>query len=149
MRSGEPVRLFLDTNVIISGMLFPNGRVAEFLREAIENHTIVLGDYVVAELREVFSRKFPQRLVDLEEFLTEFSYELVGSSARGAMSDRPIVRDPKDIPILDSAAQSDCDYLITGDKDLTDLSGLERPIIMGPSQFLSMVSPVKEPHEPT
>lgn len=130
-------------------MLFPNGRVAEFLREAIENHTIVFGDYVLTELREVFARKFPKRLVDLEEFLTEFSYELVGSSTQGVMSDRPIVRDPKDVPILDSAVQSDCDCLITGDKDLTDLAGLERPVIMGPSQFLSTVSPVKEHHEPT
>lgn len=60
------MRLFLDTNVIISAMLFPNGRVAVFMREAIENHTVVIGEYVVQELRSVFRRKFPERVADLK-----------------------------------------------------------------------------------
>ena len=71
------MRLFLDTNVIISAMLFPNGRVAAFLRDAIENHTVVIGEYVIEELRTVFRRKFPERTADLEEFILEFSYETV------------------------------------------------------------------------
>lgn len=130
------MRLFLYTNVIISAMLFPNGRSAAFMRDAIENHTVVIGDYVVEELRTVFRRKFSDRIADLENFLTEFSYETIGIPSRAQSGDEIVVRDPKDIPILDSAIQSNCDYLITGDKDLTVLVGIARPVIVSPGQFL-------------
>lgn len=130
------MRLFLDTNVIISAMLFPNGRVAAFLRDAIENHTIVIGEYVIEELRTVFRRKFPERTADLEEFILEFSYETVQTPIRSETGVAPVLRDPKDNPILESAIRSNCDYLITGDKDLTELEGVKHPKIVNPGRFL-------------
>jgi predicted nucleic acid-binding protein len=36
------MRVMIDTNVIISGVLFPNSRPAEFLKNTVKNDTVVL-----------------------------------------------------------------------------------------------------------
>lgn len=130
------MRLFLDTNVLISAILFPNGTASEFLRHAINHHTIVIGDYVIEEIHEVFRRKFPNHLSDLDEFFTEFSYEKAPLPTRGNAK-FPLVRDPKDNPIVATAIDSRCDYLITGDKDILEMGNMDSPTAMGPGEFLS------------
>jgi putative PIN family toxin of toxin-antitoxin system len=129
-----PVRLFLDTNVLISAIIFPNSQTAAFLARAIERHTVVISSYVIDELHDVFLRKFNSHVSALETFLSEFSYELVYTPRRIEKSGLPEIRDPDDLPIIVSAMVSDCDYLITGDKDILEIE-LERPIILSPNQF--------------
>ncbi len=128
------MRLFLDTNVLISAIVFPNSQTAAFLARAIERHTIVISSYVVEELHEVFHQKFPSHLPALETFLSEFSYELVYIPREIETSGIPDIRDPDDLPILVSAIMGDCDYLITGDKDILEIE-LERPMILSPKEF--------------
>ena len=114
------MRLFLDTNVVLSAILFPEGRTAAFLRRAITDHTIILSDYVVEELRTVFTRKFPAKADLLETFLAELSFEAI------------------DVPIVEDAIRSGCDYLVTGDKDLHVLERAGLPKIVAPGAFLAM-----------
>ena len=128
------MRLFLDTNVLVSAIVFPNSQTAAFLARAIERHTIVISSYVVEELHEVFHQKFPAHLPALETFLSEFSYELIYIPREIETSGIPDIRDPDDLPILVSAIMGDCDYLITGDKDILEIE-LERPMILSPKEF--------------
>jgi uncharacterized protein len=128
------VRLFLDTNVLISAIVFPTSQTAAFLARAIERHTIVISSYVTEELHEVFRQKFSANLPALETFLSEFSYELVYTPRELQKSGLPEIRDPDDLPIIVSAIMGDCDYLITGDKDILEIE-LERPTILSPKEF--------------
>lgn len=128
------MRLFLDTNVLVSAIMFPNSQTAGFLARAVEQHIIVISSYVIEELHEVFRQKFNSHLSALETFLSEFSYELVYTPGEIETSGLPEIRDPDDLPIIVSAIVADCDYLITGDKDILEIE-LERPIILSPKEF--------------
>ena len=128
------MRLFLDTNVLVSAIIFPDSHVAEFLAQAIERHTIVISSYVVEELHEVFEAKFRSRVSALEAFLSKFSYELVYIPHNIDLTQFPTVRDKDDIPIIASAILGHCDYLVSGDRDLLEIE-LERPRIVTPQNF--------------
>ncbi|MEW6547650.1 MAG: PIN domain-containing protein [Bacillota bacterium] len=54
------MRVMLDTNVLISGMVFrgPERRLLEVIRTS---HTLVVNDYLLVEATEVLARKFPGR----------------------------------------------------------------------------------------
>lgn len=130
------MRLFLDTNIIISAILFPDSLVGGFLRYAVERHIIVLSSYVIDELYKVFELKFKKHLSDLEAFLTDFSYDLVHTPRNLNPNKYPKLRDPDDVPIIASAMLGDCDYLISGDKDILAVE-LERPRIVTAASFMT------------
>ena len=131
------MRVFLDTNILISAILFPGSRVADFLRVAIERHTMVLSSFVLEELYEVFGQKFAENILDLEEFLNDFAYDLIHTPRNIDSGKYPEIRDIDDLPIIASAILGDCDFLVTGDKDVLSVR-LERPRILSPAEFMDM-----------
>lgn len=120
-------RVLVDTNVVISALLFPNSTPAQTL-------VLVLTDVIVDELREVIGRKRPDLLPQLETFLAGIDYELAHHA------DSPIpISDPNDQPILDAALASAVDVIVTGDKAFLSLT-LEQPRIMTARAFLDAYS---------
>ena len=85
------MRIFIDSNIVISSILFPDGKVAKVFSHLLENHTVIISSYTKEECKKVFENKYPK------------------------------VRDIKDLPVLVSAILSDSDILITGDKDFEDV----------------------------
>ena len=132
------MRLFLDTNIIVSAILFPDSHVAHFIRHAVERHTVVLSSYVIDELYKVFELKFRSHVSDLDAFLTDFSYDLVHTPRNLNPGKYPQVRDPDDVPIIASAILGDCDYLISGDKDILAVK-LERPRTVAVASFMKEI----------
>jgi len=132
------MRLFLDTNAVLSAVLFPEGRAATFFRRAVTDHSNVLGAYEIKELRAVFTRKFPAKVDALEVFLAELTFETIDTPKDRRTSRYPGLRDPKDAPIVEGAIRSGCDYLITGDNDLHAFEHEGLPQIAAPGEFLSM-----------
>ena len=62
--------IMLDTNIIISAALFPNGRTAQAFFKALQPpYQPVICDYVVDELHRKFQEKFPHKVTELEAFL--------------------------------------------------------------------------------
>lgn len=49
------------------------------------------------------------------------------------------IRDVKDRPILRAAIEAKADVLLTGDKDFLE-SGVKKPAIMTPAEFLDMMN---------
>lgn len=107
------MRILIDTNVLISALLFPKSTPARALFLAAQRHQLVLCDRNVAELREVLNRKAPQLLSDAEVLLAELSYELIPAVEHA----EKLIRDAKDQPILNAAIVADVDIILTGDKD--------------------------------
>mgnify|MGYP003510865343 FL=1 len=68
-------RVLVDTNVIISALLFPNSTPAAALINVLSNERLVLAEWIIAELHEVISRKRPDLEVPLELFLAGIDYE--------------------------------------------------------------------------
>lgn len=125
------MRILVDTNILISAILFPNSKPAKALLKVSEEHEMVLCEQNLTELREVIRRKAPEYLPDVEVLLLELSYELIPVSYHV----EKLIRDPKDQPILNAAILANVDLLITGDKDFLVL-GLEQPLCITAAQFL-------------
>ena len=58
------MRIMIDTNIIISAILFPNSAPLKFIEEATSKHTIVLCSHIIDELHRVFNKKFEDKLLN-------------------------------------------------------------------------------------
>ncbi len=52
------MRIMLDTNVLISALLFPGTRMDTMMNNIFMEHQLVLSSYVVEELNRVVQRNF-------------------------------------------------------------------------------------------
>ena len=127
------MRIMLDTNVLISIILFPNKRFDDMLELITREHTLVLSSFVTDELMAVAERKFPQKKTVIDLFLTRLSYEYVYTPKvmKAGLFD---IRDINDYPVLYTAITENVDILITGDKDFTEVD-IDKPKILTPAQF--------------
>lgn len=128
------MRVMLDTNVLISALLFPGERMNRMMRFIFEEHRLVLSSFVVEEMAYVVQRKFPGKLKAVDSLLAAMSFELAYTpqEPEPGLFD---IRDAKDYPVLYTAIREDVDVLITGDKDFSDVD-MERPAILTPAQFV-------------
>lgn len=90
----------LDTNVLISAILFRSERLSQLVEKVAEEYTLVLSTYVVDELKSVVERKFPSKVKAIEKFLTVLSYELAYSPQDYEGSQLFEIRDEKDYMVL-------------------------------------------------
>lgn len=124
----------LDTNVLISALLFPGTKMDAMMNCIFTQHRLVLSSYVVDELKSVVRRKFSERERAIEKLLLMMSFEYVYTPKEiedGLFE----IRDVKDYPVLYTAIIEDVDILITGDKDFSDID-MEKPEIMTPAAFM-------------
>ena len=62
------MRVMLDTNVLLSALLFPGERMNRMMRCIFEKHRLVLSSFVIEELEYVVARKFPAKAKLLTHF---------------------------------------------------------------------------------
>jgi putative PIN family toxin of toxin-antitoxin system len=130
------MKIVCDSNVLISGMLFPGGPPDKIIQSAIsgqiENH---ISPDILTEIQIVLTQKFhllPKRLDKIIELISDFSI-MTYPKIRLTL----ITKDPNDNRILECAREANVDYIVTGDKKhlipLKRFNGI--PIVL-PNQFL-------------
>ena len=124
------MKVMADTNVIISALLVPASLPAKVLLHIANNHDLILCDHIVAEVRDVLSRKRPDLLGDFDVLLAQLAYELVIAPKEPSK----LIQDPKDQPILNAAIVAGVDVIVSGDKHFQKLD-LERPKTLSPAEF--------------
>lgn len=129
------MRIMIDTNVLISALLFPNLQMNTLFSILTGKHKLVLSSYIIEELLNVVRRKFSGKLEVVDTLLSQLPYELVYTPEypRPGLFD---IRNKKDYPVLYSAITEDVDIFITGDSDFYGLD-IEKPEIMSISDFLA------------
>lgn len=128
------MRVMIDTNILISVLLFPSQQMNALIYKITTEHQLILSSYVVDELLNVVRRKFKDKLEAADLLLSQLPYELVYTPAQpkpGLFE----IRDERDYPVLYSAITEDVDVFVTGDKDFDGLD-LERPEIISSAGFL-------------
>jgi len=132
------MRVLIDTNVLVSAVLYPAGMARRALIEAVEgSDEAIVCDYAIAELHDVFQRKFPAQVELLPQFMAYLSSGVnIVSTPERSEPDEIALRDPKDQPILSSAHANNADLILTGDKDILD-AGLTHPQAVDPRRYLS------------
>jgi uncharacterized protein len=130
------VRVFLDTNVLVSAVA-TRGLCADVVRLVLAEHELLTGAVNLTELQRVLRDKLraPARTVrELDAFLR--THTIVPKPA--ALLDIP-VRDPDDRWVLASAVEGGADVLVTGDRDLLDLGGRAPLSIVDPRGFWELI----------
>jgi putative PIN family toxin of toxin-antitoxin system len=119
-------RIFIDTNILISAIVSPNGKVAELLKSIAKKHTLIISDTVIRETKKVLNSKLPERESYLSQFFLTLKFEYVPDNIENT-DETIIIRDKDDVKIIQSAYISEADILITNDKDFFDreYDGLE------------------------
>ena len=129
------MRVVLDTNVVVSALVFPSGSVT-WLRSSWQSRAdipLASRDTTVELLRVLSYPKFRLTDTDRQELLANYLpwCEVVEVSGSEPVPD---CRDPHDLPFLRLASAGRADVLVTGDTDLTSLAP-EFPIpILDPSE---------------
>lgn len=121
-------RLLLDTNVLVSAILFA-GKPARLVNAAREGtFTAVVSLHILGELIEVLQRPaFGYERDHAEAFAEEIAvWAEVWPVEHAQTGD---CRDPNDEPILAAAVLADVDYIVTGDGDLLTLASAPVAVI--------------------
>jgi len=122
--------IMIDTNIIISAILYPQSIISKILKHIVSYNKLVLSQYTIDEIHKVFKKKFPHKINEMEIFLGKLPYELFILTEINATK-FPNIRDIDDIPILANAIESKADILITGDKDFDGIV-IKKPKILKP-----------------
>lgn len=127
------MRIALDSSVLIAAHISRAGVCAELLEDVLLHHELVTSEFILQELRRKLVEKFnfPTRDADqVTAFLRRVSAVVVPA-------DLPpdACRDPADIPVLGTAVSGECALLISVDRDLLDLQGIDDISIIRPGEY--------------
>jgi len=124
-------RVFLDTNVWYSAFLY-GGTPEQVVRVCKQDYQITSSQYLINELLELLKEvgALYKWRNNLEKVLKRVTLSIEPPEFSG------ISRDPNDDPILSAAIDSNCSFLITNDKDLLELGGTQKLVIIKPADFL-------------
>lgn len=134
------MRAVLDCNVLISARLSPLGASAQLLRAAAdERFELIVSPELLGELSEVLARERFRRWFTADE--ADAFVEVLRSVAI-VVDDPPAVTgltpDPDDDYLVALARSADADYLVSGDRHLTQLSD-PTPPVLAPRAFLDLL----------
>ncbi|NJR56286.1 MAG: putative toxin-antitoxin system toxin component, PIN family [Acaryochloris sp. CRU_2_0] len=133
------VRYVFDTNVIVSALLFENGKPAQALRYALANGEVLLSLDLLEELNNVLGRERFNRYLTSEE-REEFLEALIERAGLVEITENvQECRDPKDDKVLELALNGEAQYVISGDKDLLVLHPFRDVLVMTADEFLKTI----------
>jgi putative PIN family toxin of toxin-antitoxin system len=128
-------RLVLDTNVVVSGMLFPGSAPNWALLKA-QSGRVLASDATLLELVEVMSRARFDRYVEagirkqlVAAYMSACETVQITSSIRAC-------RDRRDDKFLEVAVDGRADVIVTGDLDLLALNPFRGIAILSPTAYL-------------
>ena len=115
-------RYVLDTNTLVSALLFEHSTPGQAFRRALKRGEILVSPSTLEELAEVLQREKFDRYVtaaEHEEFLEAF---VERTTFIEPTEEIRICRDTKDDKFLELAVSGGAVYLISGDNDLRSLN---------------------------
>ena len=127
------MRVFLDTNVLVAAFA-TRGLCADVLRLTLASHELVIGEFVLDELRGVLRQKIglPDDVVSgIESLLREKT--VVGHPERPSSV---ALADEDDRWVLASAVEAAAEVLVTGDRDFLQADSGTWPLeVMTPRAY--------------
>lgn len=124
-RAALAPRVVIDTNLVLSALVFASGRLAP-LRQAWQSHRIqpLVSRVTAAELLRVLAYpKFKLTADEQQELLADYLPYCKTVRIPEPPPATPVCRDAFDLPFLHLALAGKADALLTGDQDLLCLAG--------------------------
>ena len=129
-------KIFIDTNILISAIVFDKKELELIIRSVSEGDQLVISEHVLEEATRVFMDKFPEYIEMFETFIEVSDIEVIKRKVYiNKIKNYSDIRDKYDAHVIACADASNCKFIISGDKDL--LSYKHRNIkIMNTTNFL-------------
>lgn len=132
------VRVVIDTNVFVSGLLKsdnpPSNVVDLFIEEKIN---LIISEEVFSEYVKVLLR--PELKVKKDNIIRLISIFILKAEIIKVKTKLDIIeRDPSDNKFLECALDGKVDYIITGDKHLLELKKYKKIKIVDPKTFINI-----------
>ncbi len=146
-RAPKPQRVVLDTNVVLSALVFGKGPTAQLRAGWLRGDFLPLVSTATAlELVRVLGyAKFKLDAASQQELLADYLPHTQVIQVPDPPPAVPACRDAFDLPFLHLAVAGKADALVTGDADLLVLAGKLRCRIMTVEAFLQSLRPTAEP----
>lgn len=132
----RPPKVVLDTNILISALVY-GGKPEQVYNLALEKQiTAVTSGSLTAELEEILIKKFSfeqKRIGQLSRIIKKHFLVVYPKTAINVIKDEP------DNRVLEAAMEGNCDYIVTGDKDLLSLKRYKNVLILKPDDFLANI----------
>lgn len=129
----------LDTNVVLSALVFEHGRLSQLRQAWMQQRFIPLLDKPCAEelLRALHYPKFKLNPDGVEALLGDYlPYAETVDTSRAGPANLPTSTDPTDRKFVRLAHIGKADVLVTGDHALLELAGKTRFAVEKPADFL-------------
>lgn len=132
------MKIVLDTNILVSGLLNPRGIPGRILDLISRNHVVVLyDDRILAEYRNVVAR--PRLRIGP----IEAAFIIEGIENNGLLLPAPPIDvqlpDPADLPFLEVAEAGKAEALVTGNgRHFMPLQGRLTVPVLTPAEFFEM-----------
>ena len=135
------MRVVLDTNILMSGLMYPAstpGRIIAAWSEA--QFDVVSSHEQLAEIGRVLGYPKIRRILQwddqrIEHFIKQLYVRV--EVADPATAEVEVLRDPDDAPILGALVAAGADFIVTGDRDLLALG--DRYPIETPAEFVRRI----------
>jgi uncharacterized protein len=113
------VRVAVDTNVLVSAVA-SRGICADIFNLVLAEHQLIVGETVVAEMRRVLKQKMrvPDEVIGEFETLLRTEALIVAKARTTSIP----VRDKADMSVLAEAISGKAEVLVTGDRDLLEVT---------------------------
>ncbi len=134
----KPPHAVLDTNVVLSALVFSQGRLAP-LRHAWQTQQFIplISTATAKELVRVLAYpKFKLSAAEQEELLADYLPYCKTVRIPAKPPKTPACSDPFDVPFLQLAVVGKANYLVSGDSDLLELQKCGSCRIVTAEQFL-------------
>jgi putative PIN family toxin of toxin-antitoxin system len=116
------MKVFVDANTIVSGLLFAGNEATLLELGRLGVLHLVSNEYVLGEVRAVLRRKEfhvdETELQHLLRYVLECISIVENPPEEKIRKHYNLLRDKKDLPVVLGAKIQNCQYLVTGDKEL-------------------------------
>ena len=132
------MRVVIDTNILVSAAIAgrkPASVISWVINQA--DYEWVVSEEILVEYQEVLSRR-KLKLTDVEK---QRWFNLIQGSTRliDVSIEIDFPRDQKDAKFIACALSANADFLITGDRDFTEVQSLENTLIISVSMFAELI----------
>jgi len=145
--AGNVARVFLDSNVILSGLFSETGPpriiLDIFCLDLPMLHGMT-GAFNLIEIERNLQKKMPAALPVYHEYFKKIRLEVIPMPERALVQKLSGSTADKDLPVLASAILGKADYLVTGDKkdfSKSKLKGAYAFKVVTPAEFVDQVLP--------
>jgi putative PIN family toxin of toxin-antitoxin system len=139
----RPPRVVLDTNLVLSALVFAQGRLT-ILRHGWQDgrYRPLASRSTTAELiRMLAYPRFRLTADEQEELLADYLPWCTTVRIPNPPPETPACRDPFDVPFLQLAAAGKADYVVTGDRDMLSLADVFTCPIVTADRFIRTLNP--------